>query len=281
MATRTTFPALTEGDGNTGAVRSPGVKAACLLMHEVLDERNRKRGPNYRPVSIPIGAWGRNFTIDLVKVKQYGNVRDKFGKINPHTIGRPAWEYLWTFARGKLGGECNALVVEELRRREEARRRIEEAAAAAKLGPAMIARAVNVAARMAANGHLYRYGQVRPFPVRSPGAILLPQFYGRWDCSSSVLGWYHAAGAPNPLRSDGKYDGYGHTGSLWAAGARVTAARAGDLVFYGDDYLLGPWRPQHVAMVIDSQRVATFGSNPPRIAPINYRSDIRGVRRYF
>ena len=43
MARRTRYPALQAGDGNTGSVRSPGAKAAGLLMHEVLHDRNRKR----------------------------------------------------------------------------------------------------------------------------------------------------------------------------------------------------------------------------------------------
>ena len=65
---------------------------------------------------------------------------------------------------------------------------------------------------------------------------------------------------------------------MWSAGVSASAPRVGDAAFYGDDYLLGYWRPQHVALVLDANRVGPFGSNPPRIAPIRYRSDFKGFK---
>lgn len=275
MATRTQFPALNEGDG-TSQNPSPAVLAAKLLMYEVLAERNKRMGLNYKPVSVANGVWGNGMTRDLVVVKQYLRIRDKFGKINPHTMGLPAWTALWKYAKGQLGGRVNALVVEEINRRKAKAAAVALRNAALKAQKDVRGLIVQSGFAMASKGHLYGYKQARPHPTSPENAILLPQYYYRWDCSSSCEGWFMDGGLPNPLRSDGRYDGYGHTGSLWAAGVRVAKPRPADLAFYGDDYKLGYWRPQHVAMVVDSSRVVTFGSNPPRIASIYYRSDFRG-----
>lgn len=275
MARRKVFPVIYEGDGAVGTQRSPGVKAAQILLTEVNRDRNKKKGLSRKSLNLQNGAFGSLTVKDNVIAKQYLNLRGPDGKINPHIIGHDAWDRLWDFAVGPLGGQVNALVVEEFKRREAAKVLLTNRNKGHAEYRADVA---NVAIQMCTRvPHLYRYNQTRPFPISPAGAIFLAQYYGRWDCSSSVLGWFQAAGIPNPQRSDGKYDGYGHTGSLWAAGVRVTSARAGDLVFYGDDYKLGYWRPQHVAMAIDPYRVATFGSNPPRIASIGYRKDIRGI----
>ena len=272
MARRTEFPQLNEGDGSPGS-GSPGVLAAKYLTRQVLAERNKKRGLNRAPASPLTGVWDNEFTTDLVVTKQYAGLKDVNGDINPHTIGRPAWEYLWDFAKGKRGGKVNALVVGELKPRPTAAKALTVKHA----GTSYRTDVVAVAEKMCVNGRLYSYNQARPFPTAYVNAILMAAYYARWDCSSSVLGWYMAAGIPNPLLSSGKYDGYGHTGTLWAAGVRVPTARPGDFVFYGDDYKLGYWRPQHVAMALDASRIATFGSNPPRITSINYRTDRRGI----
>lgn len=271
MATRTEFPGLNRGDGLKG-LGSPGVLAAKLLGAQVLAERNRTRGLTRKMLTDLDGRWDEAWTKDLVVIKQYAVLRDINGAINPNVIGKPAWTHLWTYARGPLGGRCNDLVVEEIRRREEARK----ALAAKTTAQNVRARIVNSATRMVSRAGLYRYAQIRLFPYLRSDAIHLEQFFRRWDCSSSCLGWMHDGGAPNPQRSDGKYDGSGHTGTLWAAGVRVTTPRPGDLAFYGDDWLLGYWRPQHVALVINQTQVATFGSNPPKIASIHYRRDFRG-----
>lgn len=273
MARRTEFPELIEGDGNTGVIRSPGVLAFQLLMGEVNAERNKLRGLKRQLLNKCNGAWGRLTTLDAVVVKQYRGILDVNGHINPHVVGKPAWNVLWEYAEGKgaFSSRVNALVAEELKRRADAKK------ALASTAPSLSRREdiVAVAKAMCAKGSLYRYAQIRPYPTLA-GAILLSQFYRRWDCSSSVLGWYQAGGVKNPLRANGKYDGYGHTGSLWAGGVRVGTPRIADCVFYGDDFLLGYWRPQHVAMYIGNGLVATFGSNPPRIASVDYRKDRRG-----
>lgn len=101
------------------------------------------------------------------------------------------------------------------------------------------------------------------------------------DCSSAVTGLYFMAGLHDP--NDLHYSGYGYTGTLCQNGKKiVSAARVGDLVFYGSGG--PPWK--HVAIVYslaDGQvKVWSHGhEGGPEILPINYRSDTRQVRRYF
>lgn len=273
MATRDRFPGLVEGDGMKGGA-SPGVLAAKYLSRQVLAERNQRRGLTRQPLSPLTGRWDNEFTRDLVVVKQYAVLRDKYGRINPHVIGRPAWDYLWTFARGQIGGRVNDLVAEELRRRDAAAAAVKAAAVAAASGSATRTRLVKIAEQFLGLANLYVYAQIRPFPL----SLFDPVNRRRYDCSSTVIAMYHVAGAPMDP-SGYRWQGWGDTGALWARGTRVTSPLPGDLAFYGWETRNG--RPQHVAMHLGGGDVVTFGSTPPRRRPVYYRSDYIGSRSYL
>lgn len=103
------------------------------------------------------------------------------------------------------------------------------------------------------------------------------------DCSSSCTGFYYMAGAPDP--NGNGYNLEGFTGTLWARGRLVTLAQAqpGDLVFYKSPSYPGfPYA--HVAVYIGGGKVISFGSEPPRILPIDYRTGAYGrvgIRSYI
>lgn len=273
MATRTRFPGLVAGDGLKGDA-SPGVLAAKYLVRQVLAERNTRNGLSRKPLSDLTGRWDNNFTRDVVVAKQYAVLRDVRGNINPHVIGRPAWDYLWTFARGELGGRVNALVEEELRRRDAAAAAAKAAAEQMTSGQAVRGRLVQVAEQFLSLARLYTYAQIRPFPL----AIFDPANRRRYDCSSTVIAMYHAARAPQDP-SGYRWQGWGDTGALWGRGVRTTSPQPGDLAFYGWESRNG--RPQHVAMHLGGGDVVTFGSTPPRRRPVYYRTDYIGSRSYL
>lgn len=129
----------------------------------------------------------------------------------------------------------------------------------------------------------YTQGRLRMTIVRLK---LRPPFNGvelYEDCSSSVTGFYWIAGAPDPNGLG--YNGEGYTGSLWSHGRLVTleAAQPGDLVFYrSPSYPTYPYA--HVAVYLGGGRVGTFGSEPPRILPVDYRAGAYGrvgIRSYL
>lgn len=103
---------------------------------------------------------------------------------------------------------------------------------------------------------------------------LRPPFEGHElyeDCSSSATVVYWLAGAADP---NGRgYDLQGYTGTLWEHGKSVglEQAQPGDLVFYkSPSWPSFPWA--HVAVYLGGRRVFTFGSAPPRILDIDYRT---------
>lgn len=103
------------------------------------------------------------------------------------------------------------------------------------------------------------------------------------DCSSACTGWYWMAGAPDPNGRD--YDLEGFTGTLWDRGRLVTLDRAqpGDLVFYKSPSYPG-YPYAHVAVYIGGGKVISFGSEPPRILPVDYRTGaygLVGIRSYI
>lgn len=105
------------------------------------------------------------------------------------------------------------------------------------------------------------------------------------DCSSSVTGFYWIAGAEDPSRNDYDPRKLHYTGSLWDQGRLVTleAAQPGDLVFYrSPSYPNYPYA--HVGVYLGGGRVGSFGSEPPRILPIDYRTGAYGrvgIRSYI
>jgi hypothetical protein len=109
----------------------------------------------------------------------------------------------------------------------------------------------------------FLYAQVRPMPtaLRNPPTK-------RTDCSGYATLAYQDAGAPNPNRSDGVYDGYGYTGTLASCGRKVSTPKPGDLAMYGS----GTY--SHVAICDNSGGVYSFGSDPIKhYDTAKYRSD--------
>jgi hypothetical protein len=98
------------------------------------------------------------------------------------------------------------------------------------------------------------------------------------DCSESATLCYRWAGLPDP--NGNAYNGQGYTGTLIENGTRkpISAARPGDLVFYGRN----GW-PTHVAVMLDQgDGVMSFGSTPPRHwASPYYRSDAMYAHDYI
>lgn len=108
-------------------------------------------------------------------------------------------------------------------------------------------------------------------------------YYG--DCSSTsthILWRALKVGFDLPDRVNGYDWHYGFTGSQWQHGMAINVDPAvlhvGDLVFYG-------WRdgrPAHVAMYRGAGRVFSHGSEGgPYDAPLRYRYDVVGARRYI
>lgn len=124
-------------------------------------------------------------------------------------------------------------------------------------------------------GILYTQTALRMQGVRHK---IVPPGYPRWeDCSSFATWCYWVAGAPDPNGLG--YNGQGWTGTQVANGRRVSlsAARVGDLVFYG-------WQgfaPSHVAVYVGENRVVSHGSHiGPLFLPVNYRT-IGYIHTYF
>jgi Putative peptidoglycan binding domain/CHAP domain len=98
------------------------------------------------------------------------------------------------------------------------------------------------------------------------------------DCSSFVTWLYWLAGAPDPNGLN--YNGYGFTGTQIQHGHEVSrsAAKDGDLVFYGrSDAAIS-----HVAVIVTASNVVSHGSDPgPNYLGIDYRSDRQQIRSYL
>lgn len=95
------------------------------------------------------------------------------------------------------------------------------------------------------------------------------------DCSSFATWCFWIAGAPDPNGLG--YNGYGFTGTQIRHGRKVSNARAGDLVFYGNKGGV----PTHVAIAVGGGKVVGHGSEiGPVLALISYRRDIHSIRRY-
>ncbi len=273
MATRTQFVYLVEGDGTGKDGGSPAVLAMKLLLHQVLHHRNRVTGHTRRPVSTLTGRWDKATTKDLVVAKQWLGLRDINGKVNPHVFGLNPWKVFWTYATGTLGGRVNALVQEEIDRR--ARAKLAAAIAAKQAAATPRVRLVAAADKFLDQAAYYVYAQIRPAPVRD---LYSAANRRRFDCSSTVIALYYAAGVPVDPSGYG-YAGWGDTGALWRHGTRTYAPLPGDFAFYGWETRNG--RPQHVAMHLGGGEVVTFGSTPPRRRPVGYRSDYIGSRSYL
>lgn len=101
------------------------------------------------------------------------------------------------------------------------------------------------------------------------------------DCSSYASGilWDITRRYKLPDWINGESWGGGYTGTLTEHGVRVHGRlMVGDLVFYGGTMDV----PGHVAVYIGNGLVFSHGSEGgPYILGINYRSDLRQVRRYL
>lgn len=77
------------------------------------------------------------------------------------------------------------------------------------------------------------YAEVRPIPKVIPGK--LPKLPFTTDCSGDVTMGYQYAGARNPNRADGVYDGQGYTGTLLKVGKHIPIAnvKPGDVAVFG------------------------------------------------
>lgn len=123
------------------------------------------------------------------------------------------------------------------------------------------------------------YSQGRPIPTVYYG-IKPPSVPKGLDCSGLVITCYWVNGLVHKLGELNSH-GYGNTWSLAPMGTHVSIASVlpGDLVFYGNC--------SHVAIVVSAAtstraaRVISMGSYPMGYYPVNYRSDIWGVRRYL
>lgn len=120
-----------------------------------------------------------------------------------------------------------------------------------------------------ANRDGFLYAQLRPMPasLHDPPTKLT-------DCSGYATLGYKDAGAPNPNRSDGIYDGYGYTGTLASCSRKVSSPLAGDFAFYGSGTF------SHVAIADGKGGVYSFGSDPiSHYTSAQYRSDFAGYWR--
>ena len=120
-----------------------------------------------------------------------------------------------------------------------------------------------------ANRSGFLYAQIRPMPasLRDPPTK-------KTDCSGYATLGFKDAGAPNPNRSDGVYDGYGYTGTLASCSRKVSTPQAGDFAFYGSGTF------SHVAVCDGAGGVYSFGSDPIKhYSSAQYRSDFAGYWR--
>lgn len=260
MATRTVFPPLTQGDYDLG------VRAMQTCLTRALRHRNSLTGYTRRPLNAENGAYGQGTVKDLVVFKQYHNLLDTRGKINPHVVGKPAWDVLWRYATAVENG----WVVTRLRQIKEAQEAAKRAASKAGLRDAL----VGVSDRFLRIRLEFLYAQIRPFPLD----IFDPRWRRRYDCSSTVIALYWCARVLTDPSGFG-YQGWGDTGALWRHGVRTYAPLPGDLAFYGWESRNA--RPQHVAMHLGGGEIVTFGSTPPRRTTVNYRTDYIGSRSYL
>jgi peptidoglycan hydrolase-like protein with peptidoglycan-binding domain len=123
------------------------------------------------------------------------------------------------------------------------------------------------------------YLQARPYQRDKPPVTPL-----RNDCSGSIHHLFKLAGGPDP--SGRSFDGTGYTGTMQTRGTRIPLTGrllAGDCIFYG---VQAGGVAQHVGMMLDAQRLFTFGVTPPTIVSFalywrsGQRADI-GARRYI
>jgi cell wall-associated NlpC family hydrolase len=120
----------------------------------------------------------------------------------------------------------------------------------------------------------YTQGARRMGGVRN--RIKPPRVPSYEDCSSFATWCYWVAGAPDPNGLG--YDGYGYTGTQVNRGRKVSTARPGDLVFYGN---VGGSVPTHVAICVGGGKVVSHGGESgPLLALISYRRDLHSIRRY-
>jgi cell wall-associated NlpC family hydrolase len=111
------------------------------------------------------------------------------------------------------------------------------------------------------------YHAVRPFILYPVGRHVAYAF----DCSWFVTQAFYMSGLPDP-NGFGYHGGIGNTSTLAVHGTRVSDAKPGDLLFYGN--------PDHVAMACSEKMCMGFGSSGgPRIYPHGYRP-ISQIRRY-
>lgn len=116
---------------------------------------------------------------------------------------------------------------------------------------------------------LFRYTQIRPMPASLHGPAPV-----RIDCSAFAILCHRGAGARNPNRIDGEYDGYGNTDSIIRVCRWVSIPLPGDFAMY----------PGHMAVVKQPKgrdaSIISDGHDPiSEYASARYRSDFLGFVR--
>lgn len=119
------------------------------------------------------------------------------------------------------------------------------------------------------NASRFRYAQLRPMPgsLHEAGTV-------HTDCSGFCILGHKDGGAPNPNRADGKYDGYGWTGSIMQVCHRVGTPLPADFALYSAN-------GGHMAGIAeDGVSIYSDGHDPiTRYTTVHYRSDFVGFFR--
>jgi cell wall-associated NlpC family hydrolase len=103
------------------------------------------------------------------------------------------------------------------------------------------------------------------------------------DCSSSVTAWSlwgqrAARVEPHDPNHLAFHAGYTGTQIFHGSAVSLSSLDLADFVFYGTSYSLAGIT--HVALYAGAGLVYTNGHYPMQLAPVHYRGDARGARRY-
>ena len=135
-----------------------------------------------------------------------------------------------------------------------------------------------------ANRLHYTQGSERWRGIDAKKVAARGQFPTQADCSSFAT-WclWNGLFVPFGVRDtvNGARWEYGYTGTMVQHGKRVVHRKnvqGGDLAVYGDP----TGRTGHVAVCVGGGRVVSCGAEPgPFLLPIDYRSDLREIRRFI
>lgn len=222
------------------------------------------------------GAFGSITRDDVNRFEHAYGIRPVTGR----TVGEETWDKLTPFLGKQDKMWLSRRRAQVLARNVKEAKRIQAIEKASSSVDGRLEAAITL--MWSQRGHLV-YSWLRPFNYN-------PRKAHTYDCSGTVSVIYYLAGLPDPNGLG--HNGFGFTGTMWPRGTYVGSnVKMGDLAFYGYDSR-GNY-PSHVAIVITAALaskllgyrvsgwyVLSFGSNPMRIAPLRYRSDFRGARRY-